>query len=75
MDSIEHIGESVLETASRTNNGLTFGFYDDLVKAFMIEGYPAHRAEKHIQEWVDNDLLSTLWMEGYHLIGYDMEVF
>ena len=76
-DKIDSLGSngSVLEIASKKNNGLTYGFYDDLVKAFMIEGYPAHRAEKHIQEWIDNDLLSTLWIEGYHLVGYDMGVF
>lgn len=75
LDSFDRIRGSVLDEASDMNNGLTYGFYDDLVKAFMMEGYPAHRAEKHIQEWVDNDLLSTLWIEGYHLVGYDLKVF
>ena len=74
IGSIDKIGESILDTASKKNNS-PCGFYDELIKAFMIEGYPTHRAEKHIKEWVDNDLLDVFWMEGYHIVGYDNGVF
>ena len=74
IDSVDHTSESVLEKASKKND-LIYGFYDDLVRAFILEGYPVHRAEKHIQEWVENDLLSTMWMDGFHLVGYDLAVF
>ena len=75
MESIDHVKGSVIEKACEQNYGLTYGFYDDLVKAFLIEGYPVNRAKKHIKEWVDNDLLSTLWIDGYYLVGYDQKVF
>lgn len=48
----------------------TCGYYKDLMQAFMIEGYTAHRAEKHIGEWVDNDLIMIAYLKGYKLVGY-----
>lgn len=76
MDSVKHSGESVLDKASKTNkNALIYGFYDDLVKAFIVEGYTTKKAEKHIREWIDNDLLSMMWLDGFQLVGYDMAVF
>lgn len=68
--SVEHTGESVLEKASK-KYGQPCGFYEDLIKAFMIEGYPTKRAEKHISEWADRDILDIFWMDGYHVVAYD----
>ena len=48
--------------------------YKDVVKAFMIEGYPENKAIKHITSWIDNDLITDRYSEGYHLIGFHEEV-
>lgn len=48
----------------------TCGYYKDLMQAFMLEGYTAHRAERHISEWVDNDLILVTFMKGYKIVGY-----
>lgn len=70
----DKISESVLETASK-QNGFPCGLYQDLLKAFMIEGYPMIRAEKHIREWAENDLIDVFWVQGYQLVGYGADVF
>ena len=46
------------------------GFYNELVKAFMAEGYSAKHAEKHITEWVDNDFIWIGYKDGYKIVGY-----
>lgn len=71
LNSLDHERVSVLEKAEeQMNNGLIYGFYQDLMKAFMVEGYPVIRAEKHIKEWAENELIDVVWVDGFHLVGY-----
>ena len=48
--------------------------YADVIRKFLKEGYPERKALKHIQEWVDNDLLMVRYAEGYRLIGIPGDV-
>lgn len=48
--------------------------YRDVIKAFMIEGYSESKAIKHVTTWIDNDLISDRYSEGYHLIGIHEDV-
>ena len=43
--------------------------YDRVIKVFLKEGYPVKKAEKHITQWIDNDLITMRYAEGYRLIG------
>lgn len=42
----------------------------EVIKAFMMEGYSEQKALKHITTWLDNDFLTARYTrEGYKLIG------
>ena len=44
--------------------------YNEVVKAFLVEGYTDTKAEKYIAKWADYDLVWIGYIEGYHLIGF-----
>ena len=44
--------------------------YNQVVKAFIIEGHSEQKADKHIMQWVDNDLLSIRLYDGWRYIGF-----
>ena len=60
--------EILIDARNRFN--CTCGYYADLLRAFMIEGYTVARADKHIKEWVENDLLFVTFLNGYKVVGY-----
>lgn len=64
-----HSPGGILYEESQKNNCYC-GYYNDLLKAFMIEGYSQKKAEKHINEWVDNDFLWIGTRGGYEIVGY-----
>ena len=49
-------------------------YYQDVVKAFMMEGYSEEKAVKHIMKWLDNDFLTARYMDKYKLIGIGDDV-
>lgn len=60
----------VILKEARDKYECTCGYYKELMQAFMAEGYTAYRAEKHIKEWVDYDLIMITYLNGYKLVGY-----
>ena len=62
--------DDIVAEAAEKSGYTTCGYYRDLLQAFMIEGYTTIRAEKHIREWADLDLLSVFFVKGYKLVGY-----
>lgn len=45
-------------------------FYDNVIKTFLLEGYPVDKAEKHIKQWIDYDLVWVGYVDTYKLIGF-----
>ncbi len=43
--------------------------YPEVIKVFLKEGYPVKKAEKHIEQWLDNDLITMRYADGYRFIG------
>ena len=43
--------------------------YRDVIKIFLKEGYPENKAAKHIAQWVDNDLITIRYKDGYQFVG------
>ena len=43
-------------------------FYKEVIKEFLLQGYSEQKAEKHIKQWVDYDLASVTYRDGYKLI-------
>lgn len=76
MDKISSVSDAVkdrIDSLSEKDKCLYIP-YKDVIKAFMIEGYPENKAAKHITTWIDNDLITDRYIEGYHLIGLHEEV-
>ena len=44
--------------------------YKDVVKNFLIEGYSEYRAEKHINQWIDYDIIGVRYIDGIKYIGF-----
>lgn len=48
--------------------------YKEVIKEFLMEGYPEQRAIKHIDQWIDYDLIFVRYSDGYKYIGLTQDV-
>lgn len=46
----------------------------EVIQNFMIEGYSELRANRHILQWIDYDLLFVRYNNGYKYIGFSKEL-
>ena len=46
----------------------------EVIQCFMIEGYSELRANRHILQWIDYDLLFVRYNNGYKYIGFSKEL-
>ena len=44
--------------------------YKEVVKSFLLEGYTESRAEKHIKQWLDYDLVTSRYIDGTRFLGF-----
>ena len=44
--------------------------YETVIKTFLIEGYSAPKAEKHINQWLDYDMIGLRYIDGSKFIGF-----
>lgn len=44
--------------------------YKEVIKDFLKEGYAESKAIKHIEQWIDYDLVFVRFDEGYKYIGF-----
>ena len=44
--------------------------YSKVVKSFILEGYSEQKADKHIMQWVDNDILTIRMRNGWRYVGF-----
>ena len=44
--------------------------YSKVVKCFILEGYSEQKANKHIMQWVDNDILTIRTKNGWRYVGF-----
>lgn len=48
-------------------------FYNEVVKEFLLQGYSEQKAEKHIKQWIDYDLVSVAYRDGYKLLSLSLD--
>lgn len=44
--------------------------YKEVVRDFLVEGYTEGKAIKHIDQWVDYDLVFIRFSDGYKYVGF-----
>lgn len=74
--------EAWADSTGSTNIVLQMGKQDgcvyvtekEVMQKFMIEGYSEIRANKHILQWIDYDLLFVRYNNGYKYIGFAKEL-
>ena len=55
-------------------DGCVYVTEKEVIQSFMIEGYSELRANKHILQWIDYDLLFVRYNNGYKYIGFSKEL-
>ncbi len=55
-------------------DGCVYVTEKEVIQNFMIEGYSELRANKHIAQWIDYDLLFIRYNNGYKYIGFTKEM-
>ena len=63
---------SVLEMGKQ--DGCVYVTEKEVIQNFMIEGYSELRANKHILQWIDYDLLFIRYNNGFKYIGFSKEL-
>ena len=46
----------------------------EVIKDFLLEGYSESRANKHIDQWIEYDILFVRYWNGYKYIGFSKDV-
>lgn len=54
-------------------DGCYYVNYKEVVKDFLKEGYSEGRAVKHIEQWIDSDLLFVRFSDGVKFIGFSKD--
>ena len=55
---------------ANVQDGCFYVPYEVVVKRFLIEGYSAPKAEKHINQWLDYDMIGLRYIDGSKFIGF-----
>ena len=55
-------------------DGCYYVTYQQVIKSFMIEGYSVQRAIRHIDQWIDYDILFVRYNDGTKFIGFNQDV-
>ena len=64
------------EVIAEMNNqdGCYYVTYDVVMRSFLMEGYSVSRANKHIDQWIDFNILFVRYKDGFKFIGFGSEV-
>ena len=46
----------------------------EVIKNFLIEGYSEQKAERHIDQWIEYDIVFVRYKDGYKYIGFNKDV-
>lgn len=65
-------GSNVPHTLGKEDKCL-YVTYKEVIKDFLKEGYTENRAIKHIEQWVDYDIIFIRYYDGYKYIGFSKE--
>ena len=76
QDTITSVDGSIKGMVTRLSeeDHCCYIMYNEVIKTFLKEGYPVNKAEKHITQWIDNDLITMRYSDGYRLIGLYKDV-
>lgn len=70
QDTITSQGLKTPITEMNAQDKCLYVLYKEVVKEFLLEGYSEQRAIKHIDQWIDYDLIFTRYSDGYKFVGF-----
>ena len=71
---VSSTGGSTVSIDMGKQDGCVYVTEKEVLQNFLIEGYSEFRANKHILQWIDYDLLFVRYNNGYKYIGFSKEL-
>lgn len=68
--SIPDAKGSKLIAEMNEQDGCYYVTFETVIKSFLMEGYSVSRANKHIDQWIDYDILFVRYKDGFKFIGF-----
>ena len=67
-------GGSSIVLDMNKQDGCVYITEKEVIQTFLTEGYSELRANKHIDQWIDYDLLFVRYNNGFKFIGFPKEL-